>query len=122
AHTYFARKQIVQWPPILPIQCVSSRYLAGAKGRSSSNMQAYAHASFLCLCHDLFSKSLLGQKAAGPPSHKNSNNPLAVEPETENDAARESCSAKLCRVITSKRRLPAKIEKGIIENVRHVEA
>ena len=25
-----------------------------------------------------------------PPSHKNSNNPLAVEPETENDIARES--------------------------------
>jgi hypothetical protein len=49
-------------------------------------MQAYAHASFLCPGYFQFSKRLIDQKSGSPPSHENSNNLLAVEPETENDA------------------------------------
>jgi hypothetical protein len=45
-------------------------------------------------------------ESGGPPSHENSNNPLAVEPETENDAARSGCSHKLFRIpLRLKRRL-----------------
>jgi hypothetical protein len=46
-----------------------------------------------------------------------------VEPETENDTARESCSANISRVKNYvEAAAPAKTKKGFIENVRHVEA
>jgi hypothetical protein len=46
-----------------------------------------------------------------------------VEPETENDAARESCSANISRVKNYvEAAAPAKTKKGFAENVRHVEA
>jgi hypothetical protein len=38
-------------------------------------------------------KGSLCKKSLAAPFHKNSNNPLAGEPETENDAARENFSA-----------------------------
>ena len=36
----------------------------------------------------LFGKVFYSEKSAFAPSHENSNNPLAVEPESENDAGR----------------------------------
>jgi hypothetical protein len=50
-------------------------------------MLANAQASF-SVPQLLFRTGSLFRKNGLPPSHKNSNNPLAVEPETENDAPR----------------------------------
>jgi hypothetical protein len=45
-----------------------------------------------------------------------------VEPETENDAARESCSAHKPGGKFSLSGSSSETQKGFIENVRHVEA
>jgi hypothetical protein len=55
-------------------------------------MLANAQASF-SVPQLLFRTGSLFRKNGLPPSHKNSNNPLAVEPETENDAPRLIFSA-----------------------------
>jgi hypothetical protein len=55
-------------------------------------------------------------ESGGPPSHENSNNPLAVEPETENDAGRSDCSRRLLfqNSLRLKRRLKRQ-QQGFIQ-------
>jgi hypothetical protein len=41
---------------------------------------------FCASFNDFVLKKAFWSESGGPPSHENSNNPLAVKPETENDA------------------------------------
>ena len=62
------------------------------------------------------------QKQAFAPSHKNSNNPLAVEPETENDAAAEIFSLQISfDDFTSVEAAASSDNKRIYSNDQHVE-
>jgi hypothetical protein len=76
----------------------TTRIVALSRSRKKSFIFKYAGVR-ACLISVPLSRLALKQsswsESGCPPSHKNSNNPLAVEPEAENDAARESCSANL---------------------------
>jgi hypothetical protein len=65
----------------------------------------------------LFLKASLRRRQLRPPSHKNSNNPLAGEPETENDDARENLGAISFMIsLLLKRRLQRQ-QKGFIQMI-----
>jgi hypothetical protein len=63
------------------------------------------------------SKKASWSESGCPPLGKSSNNRLAVKPETENDVARESCSAKISRAKISVQAAARAKAKGFIENV-----
>jgi hypothetical protein len=56
---------------------------------STALLLAGEHVGFMSLPQSFVLESSLRKKQPTTPSHKNSNNPLAGEPETENDAERE---------------------------------
>jgi hypothetical protein len=65
----------------------------------------------------LFLKGLPGKEQLSPPSDKNSNNPLAGEPETENDAARDFFYAKHIPEFTSVEAAAPATTKGFIQMI-----
>jgi hypothetical protein len=64
----------------------------------------------------LFLKGSLSRKQLSPPSHKNSNNPLAGEPETENDAARNLLATSFMISLLLQRRLQRQ-QKGFSQMI-----
>src|SRR5262249_9217824 len=78
-------------------------------------MQAYAHASFLCLCHGLFSKSLLGQKAAARHPIKIATIRLQWNPKPKMMPPAKVVLPNKPGEIRSKRRLPAKSKQELLK-------
>src|SRR5258708_14613352 len=94
------------------------QHLSVSRCHMVCGMLAKAQASFPCL-NRLFLKGSLRRKQLRPPSHKNSNNPLAGEPETENDATRKFI--RLVHDFTSVEAAAPATTKRIYSNDQHVD-
>src|SRR6266513_186098 len=101
------------------------RDIAPARSRTHSFILKYAgvRACLISVPHLILAlEKAFQSESGGPPSHENSNNLLAVEPESENDAARSGCFHKLFQnSLRLKRRLKPQRQR-IYSNVPYVEA
>jgi hypothetical protein len=79
------------------------------------------HVGFMSLPQSFVLESSLRKKQLTAPPHKNSNNPLAGEPETENDAARGNFFANLVHDFTSVDATAPATTTRIYSNVQHVD-